>query len=400
MAINILSAVAVKNATCEGASIRKLSDGGGLYLWVYADGRKYWRLRYYLLGKEKTLSLGVYPAVSLEKARKLAAEQRDKLQDNKDPSAERKADRLQAKIAANNSFEFVAREWLSKRLSIWVKKHADDVIRRLEVNIFPQIGLRPISEIQPPELLAAIQKIESRGAYDLAHRVMGVCGQVFRYGVSTGRCNRDLTVDLRGALTPHVAKNQNAIKPADLPKLIKAIHSYDQLGDLKTRLALEMLAYTFVRTQELINAPWDEFDLDKALWVIPASRMKMKNDHLVPLSRQTLELLKELKTLSGRSRFILPGRNPEKTVSNNTMLYALYRLGYKDVMTGHGFRAVASTILNEIGFDPDVVERQLAHVERNEVRAAYNRAEYLKDRTSMMQWWADYLDSARLLPQD
>jgi len=283
-----------------------------------------------------------------------------------------------------------------------VKHHAEDVKRRLEVNTFPHIGARPIAEIEPPELLATIREIELRRAYDLAHRVLGVCGQVFRYGVATGRCKSDPTRDLKGALTPHKQKNQNAIRPEQLPELLRAIASYDSIGDKQTRLALQLLAQTFVRTNELIGAEWSEFDLENSIWAIPASRMKMKTEHLVPLAKQSHEILEQLKAISGDSRYVFPGRNPENPISNNTMLFALYRLGYKGKMTGHGFRAVASTILNETGFNPDVIERQLAHCERNEVRGAYNRAEYLQERKKMMQHWSDYLASieagAKVIP--
>jgi integrase len=381
-----------RNATSEGRAIRKIHDGGGLYLWIFQDGRKYWRLRYKRGGKEKLLSLGVYPAIGVSKARKSAQAERDKLASNIDPAAERRAKKMRYQLSAVNSFEAVAREWYGKQLHIWVAPHADDVLRRLEKNIFPHIGKLPIGDIEAPELLYAMRVIEKRGSYDLAHRVLQMCGQVFRYGVVTGRCKRDPTPDLRGALTPHKKKNQAAVRPEALPDLMRAIAKYDVTGDTQTRLALQLLALTFVRTNELIGAEWTEFHLDKALWIIPAGRMKMKTEHIVPLARQVIEMLAELKEISRGSRFVFPGRNRDKPISNNTMLFALYRLGYKGKMTGHGFRAVASTILNESGFRGDVIERQLAHCERNEVRGAYNRAEYLPERKVMMQWWADHLD--------
>lgn len=384
-----------KNATSEGKAIRKLADGGGLYLWVYADGRKYWRLRYWLGGKEKSLSLGVYPDVGLKAARTKREAERKHLDDRLDPSAERKADKLRARTAHANSFEAVATEWYSKQSNTWVASHTLDVKRRLEKNIYPFLGRRPIAEIDAPELLATIRKIEGRGAHDLAHRVLSVCGQVFRYGVATGRCKSDISKDLRGALTPHKKKKQPAVRPEELPALLRAIAGYDDIGDQQTRLALELLALTFVRTNELIGAQWPEFDFEGAMWTIPASRMKMKQEHLVPLSRQAIAMLKEMKEIGGGSRFVFPGRNRDKPVSNNTMLFALYRLGYKGRMTGHGFRAVASTILNETGFRSEVIERQLAHSERNEVRAAYNRAEYLPERKKMMQQWSDYIDGVQ-----
>ncbi len=342
------------------------------------------------------------PSVSLSDARKKRDELRKQLQADLDPSAERKATNLRKKLAAENSFEAVAREWYSKQLHTWVPHHASDVKRRLENNIFPSIGKRPIDEIQAPELLQTIRKIEARGAYDLAHRVLQVCGQVFRYGIATGRCTRNFSTDLRGALTPHKKQHQAAVRPEELPELLRAIARYDETGDKQTRLALQLLAQTFVRTNELIGAEWAEFDLNNALWIIPVERMKMKAEHVVPLSKQAVFILAELKEISGSSRFVFPGRNRDKPISNNTMLFALYRLGYKGKMTGHGFRAVASTILNEAGFNPDVIERQLAHCERNEVRGAYNRAEYLPERKRMMQYWAEYLESveagAKVIP--
>jgi len=391
-----------RNATSEGYRVRKLADGRGLYLWVHADGQKYWRLRYWLAGKEKSLSLGVYPEVSLKEARAKRDAERKRLSDNLDPAAERRAEKMRAKVAAENSFEAVAREWFGKQLHTWVPGHAADVKRRLEKNVFPFIGRRPIAQIDAPELLAAVRKIEARGSYDLAHRVLQVCGQVFRYGVATGRCTRDIVPDLRGALTPHKAKHQAAVRAEELPDLLRAIAHYDEVGDKQTRLALQLLALTFVRTNELIGAEWSEFDLETGIWIVPAARMKMKTEHVVPLSSQAIAVLEELRAINGKSRFVFPGRHRERPISNNTMLFALYRLGYKGKMTGHGFRAVASTVLNEMGFRSDVIERQLAHCERDEVRGAYNRAEYLPERKKMMQHWADYLDAvaagAKVLP--
>ncbi len=393
---NLLSDRACKNAVCEGKSIHKLHDGGGLYLWVYADGRKYWRLRYRQADKEKSLSLGVFPNVGLKDARQRRDENHKLLDKNLDPSAERKANKHAQKIAATNSFEAIAREWYGKQLHTWVATHANDVIRRLERNLFPYLGRRPIAEIEAQELLTTVGKIEARGAYDLAHRVLQVSGQVFRYGIATGRCKHDLTADLRGALTPHKAKHQAAVRPEELPKLLMSIAAYEQIGDRQTQLALELLSLTFTRTGEMIGASWNEIDIAKAIWIIPAERMKMKAEHIVPLSKQAVAILNELRVVSGGSRLVFPGRNRDKPMSNNTMLFALYRLGYKGKMTGHGFRAVASTILNEQGYDSDVIERQLAHCERNDVRGAYNRAEYLPQRRTMLQEWANYIDELKV----
>jgi len=390
----LLTDLACKNATAEGSKIRKLHDGQGLYLWVYEDDRKYWRLRYKIHDKEKSLSLGVYPVVGLKQARQLAQAERVKLMGNIDPSIDRKLNKQKAKEAAANSFEATAREWYTKQTHAWAGSHAKDVLRRLEGNVFPYIGMYPISTIEAPQLLNMIRIIEQRGSYDLAHRVLGVCGQVFRYGISSGRCTRDPSGDLRGALTPHKKKNQAAVKPEELPELLRAIATYERIGDRQTQLALQLLALTFVRTNELIGALWEEIDLSNALWIVPATRMKMGNEHVVPLTHQALNILAELKSIAGDSRYLLPGRNPNKPISNNTLLFALYRLGYKGKMTGHGFRAVASTALNESGlFSPDAIERQLAHGERNEVRGAYNRAEYLPERKRMMIWWSNHIEA-------
>lgn len=391
MPIHLLSPITCKTATSEGKRIKKLSDGGNLYLWIYDDGRKYWRLRYWVASKEKSISLGVYPSVTLKDARRLAEFERKKLEMKLDPSAERKAEKLIKEAQASNSFQAVADEWLKKQANTWKEKHLSDVKRRLENNIYPKLGKRPINEINAPELLSVIQIIEKRGAYDLAHRVLQVCGQVFRYGIVNSKCERNPAADLRGALTPHKAKNQNAVEPEDLPQLLRDISRYEEIGDKQTKLALSLLAHTFVRTNELINSEWSEFDLNKAIWIIPAHRMKSKREHIVPLSPKVLQILEEVKQLSGRSNFLFPGRNSEKPMSNNTMLYALYRLGYKNKMCGHGFRSVASTVFNDNEFNEKVIEMQLAHIEKDRTKAAYNRAKYLTQRKELMNWWSDYL---------
>lgn len=389
-----LTDTAIRNAK-PADKPQRLFDGYGLYLEVAPSGGKWWRLKYRHASKEKRLSLGVYPEVSLKEARSKRDEARKLLADGTDPGEQRKLDKLLKIDRAANSFEAVAREWYKKQLHTWVPHHATDVLRRLEANLFPDIGARPIAEIEAPELLATVGKIEKRGAYDLAHRVLQVSGQVFRYGIASGRCTRDISADLRGALTPHKAKHQAAVRPEELPDLLHAIDGYEAIGDRQTRLALQLLALTFVRTNELIGALWEEIDTEAALWIIPAERMKMRSEHLVPLSNQALAILDELRGLCGGSRFVFPGRNRDKPISNNTMLFALYRLGYKGKMTGHGFRSVASTMLNEQGYNRDVIERQLAHCERDEVRGAYNRAEYLPARKLMMQQWANHLDALR-----
>lgn len=381
---------------------RKLSDGNGLYLWVFADGAKYWRFKSVVAGKESLVALGVYPDVPLASARKQAQALREQAATaaatGVNLSLARAEERRAKKNAEENTFEAVSNEWYGKHAPTWSSTHKLDVRRRLDANLLPYLGKRPVSDITPPEVLEVIQKIEKRGATDLAHRVLGVAGQVLRYGVATHRCISDPTRDLRGALTPHVKRNQHAVPEKSLPQLLLDISSYDAApinGERQTKLALQLLALTFVRTNELIAAPKAEFDLNAAMWSIPGERMKGGRDHMVPLASQAVRVIKELVVLSGDSPWLLPGRNPAKPISNNTLLFALYRLGYRGKMTGHGFRAVASTKLNESNlFDSDWIERQLAHVPENQVRSAYNRALYLPQRIRMMQWWADYLDTA------
>ncbi len=396
-----LTDTAIKAAK-PGPKPFKIYDEAGLFLVVTPAGGKWWRFKYRIGTKEKLLSLGTYPEVSLKAARDKRDEMRHLLDAGMDPSAERQADNLRKQMAIENSFEAVAREWFGKRSGTWVPGHAQDVMRRMEMNLFPDLSRRPIAEIEAPELLRTLRKIEDRGAHDLSHRVLQVASQVFRYGISTGLCSRDVAADLRGALTSSKIKHQAAVKPEELPQLLVAIAGYESTGDKQTRIALQLLAHTFVRTGELIGAQWDEINEEQSLWIVPSDRMKMRTEHVVPLSRSVLGLLAELKPLSGHGRFLFPGRTPAKPISNNTLLFALYRLGYKNRMTGHGFRAVASTCLNESGFRPDVIERQLAHAERNEIRGAYNRAEYLEERRKMMEWWSGYLDAlqsgAKVIP--
>jgi integrase len=370
----------------------KLADERSLYLLITPAGGKLWRMDYRFEDKRKTLALGSYPEVNLKQARDRRDEARRQLADGIDPMSKRQEAKATRRAESINNFEAVAREWYKKQSNRWSKSHSTDVLRRLEVNLFKPLGGRPIAKIDAPELLKAIEVIENRGAHELAHRVLQVAGQVFRYGIVTSRCSRDPSADLKGALTPVQKTHQPAVKPEEMGDLIQAINRYDQVGTLQTKLGLQLLCLTFVRTSELIGAVWDEIDWSNALWMIPAARMKMKTDHHVPLAKQTIALLEQVQAIAGESRYLFPGVNPCKTMSNNTMLFALYRLGYKGKMTGHGFRAVASTILNEQGYRADVIERQLAHTERNAVRAAYNRAEYLPERRKMMQDWADFVE--------
>ncbi len=387
---------AVRAAKPASGKTTRLYDSGGLYLDITAGGSKGWRLKYRYNGRENRISLGAYPLVSLKEARQQRDDAKRQLLQGIDPSAERKARRQQAQIDATNSFQQQALEWFERQKILWVDSHTRDVERRLRVNLFPDLGPLPIDRITPVQVLETLRKMEARGAHDLAHRVMQVASQVFRYAIACGRCTIDPTAGLRGALTPHVQKHQPAIQPDELPTLLHAIDHYTaQGGEAQTERALQFLALTFVRTKELIEATWDEIDLDKAQWLIAAPRMKMKRDFLVPLSTQALAILKEQQRACRNSLYVWPGRNTRVPMSNNTVLFALYRMGYRSKMTGHGFRAVASTILNEQGWRHDVIEKQLAHEPENRVRAAYNRAEYLPERIKLMQHWADHLDALR-----
>jgi integrase len=309
-----------------------------------------------------------------------------------DPSAARQAEKRAEREAADNDFESVALEWLENVKAEWSPQHHSDSLKRFKVHIFPKIGHRPIREITAPELLSALRAIEVRGTIESAHKVARACGQVFRFAIAAGRCDRNPAADLRGALKAKPkAKPMAALAGDELPALLKGIEGYD--GDVQTRLALKLLALTFVRTNELRSAAWKEIDLDKAEWTIPAERMKTKAPHHVPLARQAVEAFRQLKALNGQRELVFPGRRPTQPMSKNTILFALYRLGYHSRMTAHGFRAIASTALNELGYRPDVIERQLAHAEKNAVRAAYHRSQYLEERKAMMQQWADHLDA-------
>lgn len=389
----------VRNAK-PSEKLVKLADEKGLFLLVHPNGSKYWRLKYRFGGKEKLLSLGLYPAVSLLKARKEREKARKLLADGADPGAviSKSAIRLAAKIASDNSFGAVAREWLENIRHKWTATHYADTLRRFESHVFPDIGHIAISELKAPQLLAVARKIESRGTVETAHKVTRACGQVFRYAIAAGRCEGNPAADLRGALRPkpkvqHVA----ALTAKELPELLRKIDHYagDGGGDLQTQLALKLLALTFVRTSELRGATWEEFDVDAAEWRIPGERMKTGAVHTVPLSDQAMAILSQLRELNGSYHFVFPGRTATKPMSKNTVLFALYRMGYHSRMTGHGFRATASTVLNEQGWNPDAIERQLAHAEKNKVRAAYHRTEYLAERRKMMQSWATYLDAVR-----
>lgn len=368
-------------------------DAGGLYLEVAPTGGKWWRLKYRFAGKEKRISLGVYPDVSLKEAREKRDAARKHLSNEIDPGEHRKAAKASNADDGTDGFEVVAREWFVKFSPNWVASHSDKIIRRLERDVFPWLGKRPIGEITAPELLLTIRRVEQRGAVETAHRAMQNCSQVFRYAIATGRAVRDPAGDLRGAIPPSKGKHHASITdPKAIGALLRAINGYE--GSLITKCGLQIAPLTFVRPGELRKAEWSEFNLDAAEWRIPAERMKMREQHIVPLSTQAVSLLRELHPLTGHGTYVFPGaRTNGRPMSENTINAALRRLGYaSDQMTGHGFRSMASTLLNEQGWNRDAIERQLAHAERDTIRAAYNYAEHLPERRRMMQSWANFLD--------
>lgn len=367
---------------------RKLFDSRGLYLHLMPNGGRYWRFNYNFKGRNKTLAMGVYPDVSLGKARERHQEARLELAQGIDPAAE--------KQVLGKTFEVVARAWYAR----WAKnrhpQYAHYVMKRLEEDVFPKIGSIPASDVPTSAFRDVVKKIEARGAAEIAKRVLQNCGQIMRYAVAHDHATRNPVVDVRPAdiLNPRKKRNYPRVGEKELPALLRAIDGY--AGGEHTRLALQLMALTFVRTTELIGASWSEFDTKFTRWDIPAERMKMKTPHIVPLSAQARNILEELKEISyGRER-VFPGDiDPKKSMSNNTILFALYRMGYRGRMTGHGFRGVASTLLHEKGWLHEHIELQLAHQERDETSAAYNHALYLKPRSEMMQAWADHLDALR-----
>jgi integrase len=371
----------------------KLTDGGGLYLWVTRTG-KYWRYDYTrpISKKRNTLVIGSYPEITLKEARQLHAEARALLARDIDPSEHKQAVQAAKKAMIENDFQSVALEWYD-RFATDSEKAGNRNKRRLERLIFPYIGKRAISDIEPPEVLQCLRRIEHKGQLSTAHKVKSVLGQIFRYAVATGRVSRDPTTDLKGAIPPAKVKHFAAItNQTMIGKLLRDIDNYS--GSLVTKTALKLSAYCFVRPSEIRRIEWIDVDMDKALWVIPAGKIKMRSDHLVPLSRQALELLEHMRPHSSHRRYIFPCQgNPKEAMSNNTVRQALRRMGYdKDTMTAHGFRAMASTSLYELGYDSELIERQLAHLVGNEVRRAYDRSQHIDKRTAMMQAWADYLD--------
>jgi integrase len=382
----------------------KLFDGGGLFLLVTPTGGKLWRFKYRFDGKEKTLYLGTYPEISLADARQRRLDARKLLANGIDPAAAKKEQAVE-RARLETTFETVAREWFGKQLAAWSKGHADTVISRLEHDVFPVIGSVAISKIKTGEVLAILRKVEARGALDTALRIKIIFGQVFRYAVVTGLIDTDVSAPIRprDCLEKRQVKHHAAITdPKKLAPLLRAIDEYQ--GTFTVKCALRLAPLLFVRPGESRKAEWSEFDLDEALWNIPAERMKMKEPHLVPLSRQAVEILKSLQALTGAGKYLFPGRTSARPMSDNTINAALRYMGFdKETMTGHGFRAMARTILDEVlQVRPDFIEHQLAHAVRDPNGRAYNRTAHLAERKKMMQTWADYLDGlktgAKIIP--
>jgi integrase len=370
----------------------KLADGGGMYLEVMPNGSKYWRLKYRFGGKEKRLALGVYPDVSLSLARSRRDDARKLLANEVDPGVVKQQSKFADRENAANSFEAIAREWFAKFSPQWAPSHADKIIRRLENDAFPWIGSKPIADITPPQLLAVIRRTETRGALDTAHRVKQNCGQVFRYAVATGRAERDPSQDLKDAI-PSTRKNHFAsiTDPAQVGELLRAIQAFR--GTFVVQCALRLAPMLFVRPGELRRAEWKDIDFDKAEWRYFVT--KTKTEHSVPLASHAVAILRELESLTGHGAYVFPGRDPKKPMSDAAVNAALRRMGYdtKTEITGHGFRAMARTILaEELHQKPEVIEHQLAHKVPDVLGAAYNRTKFLKERRTMMQLWADYLD--------
>jgi integrase len=372
----------------------KLADGGGLYLEVMPSGSKYWRLKYRFTSKEKRLALGVYPTVPLVLARERREVARKQLAESIDPGAVKREQKIKAVLEAATTFEVVAREWHEQQKHGWTPGHANDVMHLLEVDMFPRLAQRPINHITAQELLACLRKIEDRNAGHIARRGRQVCGQVLRYAIVTGRAERNPAVDLQGALRPLRRGHFAALATEDLPEFLRVLGRNDARLHVQTHNAIRLLMLTFVRTAELNAARWAEIDLEAGKWCIPAERMKMRRPHIVPLARQALAILEDQKELTGKREWIFPNRvSPREHMSNGAILMALRRMGYRGRMTGHGFRALAtSTIKEELGYRHEVINRQLAHAPSNKVDAAYDRAAFLAERKKMMQDWADFLE--------
>lgn len=394
----MLTALAVRNATPKEKPY-KLTDGKGLYLHVSPSGKKTWRYRFAIAGTESTFVLGEYPVMTLEAARIERIAVREKVKAGINPSDERRQQKKvaleakeQEKKLAANSFEAVAHEWHYHRNERWTSSYAKATLTKLKNDVFGAIGSLPVDQITPPMVLHIIRSVEARGAGETARKCLEIMNSVFRYAIQTGRATYNPAADMRGVLKARKVQHHPMIQPSDLPGFLQALTASDI--HTTTKLAIQFTILTAARSGEVRGATWKEIDMDKRLWIVPEERMKMRSAHVVPLSTHAIAILNRLRILHGGIGLVFPGvHNPHKPLSENTMLFGLYRIGYHSKMTMHGFRALFSTICNEAEFNPDAIERQLAHKEKNAIRAAYHRSEYMAERIKMMQWWAEHLQS-------
>ena len=372
----------------------KISDGGGLYLEVTPKGSKLWRLKYRFAQKQKKLSIGIYPTITLAEARNHREEAKRLLSGGLDPSAVKKATKEEMVLEQSNTFEVIAREWHDLKKAEWSEVNAETTLKRLEKDVFPILGKYPIKMITHKMILDLANNVKQRGANELAKRIVQMCKHIFQYAIVTGRAEKNIAEDLKGLIKSEPKSHFAAIEAKDLPQFISDLRNHRARLNEQTYLAVNLMMLTFLRTSELIKAEWDEIDFEEKIWIVPASRMKMKKEHIVPLSRQTIEVLKAIRRLHNHPNYVFPSRtNHNNFMSNNTILMALDRMGYRGKMTGHGFRALAmSTIMEKLGYRHEVPDAQLAHAKRGDVARAYDRAKFLDERTEMMQEWADYLD--------
>lgn len=374
----------------------KMSDGGGLYLEVTSKGSKLWRLKYRFLDKQKKLSIGKYPTITLADARDRREEAKRLLSQGLDPCAVKQEIKQEALNEAANTFEIIAREWHTLKTPEWSQVNAETTLKRLENDIFPVIGKYPIKTITHKMILDMAQTVKERGAHELAKRLIGMCRHIYQHAIITGRAENNIAEDLKGMIKSAPTKHYAAIEAKDIPKFLHDLEAHRPRLKEQTYLAVKFMMLTFLRTSEMIGAEWDEFDFKEKLWLVPASRMKMKREHYVPLSEQVIDILNQLRNLHGHPKYVFPSRNShDNHMSNNTLLMALRRIGYQGIMTGHGFRSLAmSTIMERLGYRLEVPDAQLAHAKKGDVARAYQRADFLPDRIQMMQDWADYLDKA------
>ena len=392
MPTNRLTELAIRNAKC-GSKRKKLSDGGSMYLELHPNGSKYWRMNYQFQKKEKTLALGVWPQTSLVEARHKRDEAKMLLKSGKDPNLEKKKLKSNAVLDQGNTFGSISEEWFERMQHEWSEDYFHDSKRAFELHVLPYLKDIPISEIEHAEIKSVLSRMEEQRKFVAAKKVLQKLDRIFRFANRNHYCKHNPVILLKDDIITPKKKNQPALEASDLPEFLMKLDDIDVY--ITTKMGLRMVMLTLTRTKEIRHSTWDEFDLEsnKPVWRIPADRMKMNRDHMVPLSRQAIEVMKKVKRFSRGDQFVFEQKNnPQKPMSENTMLYAMYRMGYHGRATVHGFRATASTILNEKGFRSDVIELLLAHVEKNQIRAAYNRAEYLDERREILQWWADHLD--------